>query len=87
MQPPITVLPGSGINIDTIRAIACSYWWKEFREVHLSAGHWVEGTMQFRKEGMGMGFGEASEWCVWRTNAEIVSEVRRIAEDTLNEMY
>ena len=82
MQPPITILPGSGINVDTIYIITCSDWWKEFREVHLSAGHWVDGTMQFRKEGMGMGLGGVGEWGVWRTDTEVVREVRRIAEGT-----
>ncbi|KAF8585130.1 hypothetical protein K439DRAFT_1632946 [Ramaria rubella] len=55
LQPPITILPGSGINVNTARSVANCEWWKEFREIHLSAGNWVDGPMQFRKEDMGMG--------------------------------
>lgn len=83
LRPPITILPGSGINAHTVRAITRCNWWKEFREVHLSAGRWVDGSMQFRKEGMGMGVSGVSDWGVWRTDPDVVRDVKQIAEDSL----
>ncbi|KAF8514749.1 copper homeostasis CutC domain-containing protein [Gautieria morchelliformis] len=82
-RPPITILAGSGINVNTAHAIARCDWWKRFKEVHLSAGQWIDGHMQFRKEGMGMGGGGASDWGIWRTDSDIVREVRQIMEDSL----
>lgn len=83
LRPPITVLPGSGINAKTVHDIAKCGWWKEFRELHLSAGHWIDGPMQFRKEGMGMGIGGRGEWGIWRTDPDVVKEVKTIAEKSL----
>ena len=39
--------------------------------------------MQFRKEGMGMGVSGVSDWGVWRTDPDVVRDVKQIAEDSL----
>lgn len=83
MKPPITILPGSGINPITVGAITCTGWWKFFQEIHLSGGHWVDGAMHVRRTSMGMGLGGLGEWGIWRTDAEQVKEVVKIAEDSL----
>jgi len=75
-QPPIAVLPGSGINAESVHTIIACPWWKQFREIHLSAGEWINGQMVFRKEDMGMGVGGDREWSVWRSNAEVVRAVK-----------
>lgn len=41
--------------------------------------------MQFRKDGMGMGLGGLGEWEIWRTDPDIVREVKQIAKDSLRQ--
>jgi len=82
-RPPITILPGSGINVKTFPAIANCDWWKASKEVHLSGGTWVQGPMVFRKENMGMGVGGGNDWSIWYSQADAVRRVKEIAEIAL----
>ncbi|KAI0308366.1 copper homeostasis CutC domain-containing protein [Multifurca ochricompacta] len=61
------ILPGGGINPETI-------------EVHLSGGRWVDGGMVHRPESMGMGASVEGEWAVWLTNGSAIREVRSIID-------
>ncbi|KIK70665.1 hypothetical protein GYMLUDRAFT_286672 [Collybiopsis luxurians FD-317 M1] len=72
----LTVMPGSGINPSTIGRILDRLMSTNLTEIHLSAGGWVEGGMNFRREGMGMGVGGNGEWGIWRTDMEIVKQVK-----------
>lgn len=85
LSPPITILPGSGINTNTVHNIVQHSWWKAFREIHLSAGGWNGSFMTFRKENMGMGAGGNHDWQVWRTDRNVVARVREIAEDACHD--
>ncbi|KAF8078932.1 copper homeostasis protein cutC [Lyophyllum atratum] len=76
----LTILPGSGINPQTVGPILDSLLPLGLQEIHLSGGHWKEGGMSFKREGMGMGTGGAGDWGVWVTDAQIVREVREIVD-------
>ena len=69
--------------MNTVCDIVKCNWWKEFREVHLSAGKWIDGSMHYRKEGMNMGVGGVNEWAVWRTDVDVVREVKQVTEASL----
>jgi len=81
LEPPITILPGAGINAETVRKLVSCDWWKEFRELHLSAGRWLDGSMIYRKEGFEMSLGGTGEWGVWRTDRAVVDKVRIVANE------
>lgn len=70
----LTILPGSGINDKTIGDILTLLPY-DLHEVHLSGGAWVDGGMQHRVDGMGMGVGGAGEWGLWVTQTERVRAV------------
>ena len=70
----LTILPGSGINDKTIQNIF-TLLPDGLQEVHLSGGTWVDGGMQHRVDGMGMGIGGAGEWGRWVTQTERVRAV------------
>jgi len=81
---PITILPGSGINPNTVQILVAILLRVGLKEIHLSAGHFVESEMQFRKRagredqgaiGMGMG-----EWKVWKTDERMVRQMRGIID-------
>lgn len=42
----------------------------------MSGGHWTDGASIWRRDGMGMGVGGASEWGIWRTNASAIRAVK-----------
>lgn len=74
------LLVGSGINPGTIQPVLDALLSLGLEEVHMSGGRWVEGGMQFRRDGMGMGAGRQVEWSVWRTSEQAVREVREILD-------
>jgi copper homeostasis protein len=74
---PLNILPGSGINARTIEQVAGVLIPMGVHEFHMSGGSWVNGSMEFRKESMGMGVGGPGEWGVWRTSKDEVMNVRR----------
>ncbi|EPQ60465.1 hypothetical protein GLOTRDRAFT_31628 [Gloeophyllum trabeum ATCC 11539] len=74
------LLVGSGINPGTIQPVLDALLSLGLEEVHMSGGRWVEGGMQFRRDGLGMGAGRQVEWSVWRTSEQAVREVREILD-------
>ena len=77
----VNILPGSGINADTVSTLLDGLLPYGLREIHLSAGAWLPGEATFRREGMGMGVGGDGEWGIWRASEDVVRAVRRIADD------
>jgi copper homeostasis protein len=76
----LTILPGSGINPGSVGLILDSLLPLGLQEIHLSGAGWVEGSMLYRRENMGMGGGGEGEWGVWTTDEQKVREVREIAD-------
>ncbi|KAG5647745.1 hypothetical protein DXG03_008468 [Asterophora parasitica] len=76
----LSILPGSGINPETVGPILDALLPLGLREIHLSGGGWIQGDMAFKREGMGMGVGGDGEWGVWTTDGVKVREVREIAD-------
>ncbi|KAF9647434.1 hypothetical protein BDM02DRAFT_3117000 [Thelephora ganbajun] len=81
---PITILPGSGINPNTVQILLVILLRVGLKEVHLSAGRFVESEMQYRKrvgredtDAIGMGMGE---WKVWKTDEHAVRQMRGILD-------
>jgi copper homeostasis protein len=81
---PITILPGSGIGPNTVQILVAILLRVGLKEIHLSAGNFVESEMQYRKRagredldatGMGMG-----EWKVWQTDEHVVRQMRAIID-------
>ncbi|KAJ7170203.1 copper homeostasis CutC domain-containing protein [Mycena filopes] len=75
----LNILPGSGINSDTVGVLLDALLPQGVMELHLSGGGWEESEMAHRKAGLGMGVG-ASEWGVWVTSEAKVRAVRRFAD-------
>ncbi|KAJ7459094.1 copper homeostasis CutC domain-containing protein [Mycena galericulata] len=73
----LSILPGSGINTETVDPILNALLPLGVMEIHLSGGSWVESGMTHRQAGLGMGVGE-SEWNIWETSENKVREVRRL---------
>jgi len=80
MENSILIVPGSGINGQSLGRMLEELKEHDVAEIHMSGGAWMEGQslIQSRKPGMGMGFGEDTEWKVWRTSYEAVFEVCQI---------
>jgi len=76
----LTIMPGSGINGETIEAILEALLPYGLLEVHLSGGRWIDSGMTFRRVGMGMGIGGDAEWGIWRTLVPLVVRVREVTE-------
>lgn len=76
----LTILPGAGINPDTVGPLLEGLSPYGLREVHLSGGEWQPSEMAFRRDGMGMGMGGDGEWGIWRTKEEAVKTVRQVAD-------
>ena len=75
-------MPGAGINARTIQPVLAALLPLGVRAVHLSGGGWVDGAAgRHRPEGMGMGVGGEGEWGVWKTNEEVIREVRRLVDE------
>jgi copper homeostasis protein len=80
----LTILPGSGINAETVGSVLDALLPLGLQGIHLSGAGWVEGGMLHRREGMGMGVGGEGEWAVWTTDERMVREVREIADARWN---
>ncbi|KAK0465551.1 copper homeostasis CutC domain-containing protein [Desarmillaria tabescens] len=65
---PLTILPGSGVNVDTIEPILVSLLPLGLEELHMSGGSWRDGEMRYRREALGMGVSTEREWAVWQTD-------------------
>ena len=73
-------MPGSGIRADTAKDLLEPLVKYGLQEVHMSGGIWVPGEMMYRREGLGMGVGGASEWSVFRTNKEEIEGVKDLID-------
>lgn len=82
----ITIMPGSGVNSKTIRALLEALLPYDLDDVHLSGGRWIEGNMMHRRPDMGMGTGKETEWNSWRTDEEEIRSVRRISDEVWREV-
>ncbi|PFH52269.1 hypothetical protein AMATHDRAFT_74329 [Amanita thiersii Skay4041] len=71
----LSIMPGSGVNAQNIHTLLEVLLPLGLKEIHMSGGTWMEGSMAFRRQDMGMGCGE-SEWSIWRTQEEKVRQVR-----------
>ncbi|EKM84040.1 hypothetical protein AGABI1DRAFT_110635 [Agaricus bisporus var. burnettii JB137-S8] len=81
----LTFLPGSGINAKTLPEILERLLPLGLREIHLSAGRWVANGMVFKRPNMGMGLGGESDWGIWRTQRDMVKDVRRVVDIKVEE--
>lgn len=81
----LTFLPGSGINAKTLPEILERLLPQGLREIHLSAGRWVANGMVFKRPNMGMGLGGESDWGIWRTQRDMVKDVRRVVDIKVEE--
>jgi len=82
----LTILPGSGINQQTVGGVLDVLLPLGIQEIHLSGGHWKESGVSFRPEGMGMGVvgsSEWGEWGVWTTDETQIREVKKIVDARL----
>ncbi|KDQ12870.1 hypothetical protein BOTBODRAFT_161080 [Botryobasidium botryosum FD-172 SS1] len=84
LESSIIILPGSGIKHSTVATLIKTVWPVGVREIHMSGGEWVEGDMEWRPEGMGMGVGGRGEWGVWKTSQESVTWAREAAEAAIS---
>ncbi|KAJ7070727.1 copper homeostasis CutC domain-containing protein [Mycena amicta] len=80
----LSILPGSGINSETVRPVLDALLPLGIKELHLSGGGWVGGGMLYRRDNMGMGSGE-SEWSIWVTSEAKVRNVRHVADEVWGE--
>ncbi|KAK0505703.1 CutC family-domain-containing protein [Armillaria luteobubalina] len=78
---PLTILPGSGVNANTIDSILVSLLPLGLEELHMSGGSWLDGEMQYRREALGMGVSAELEWAIWQTDGLKVGEVRAIVDN------
>ncbi|KIY73481.1 hypothetical protein CYLTODRAFT_416854 [Cylindrobasidium torrendii FP15055 ss-10] len=73
-----SILPGSGVNSDTIDTILVKLLPEGVREFHMSGGRWKSGRMAHRAQTLGFGATSEHEWDVWETDYHAVKEVRTI---------
>ncbi|KAF8910098.1 copper homeostasis CutC domain-containing protein [Gymnopilus junonius] len=75
----LTIMPGSGVNGNTLPSLLETLLPLGLREIHMSGGKWISGGMAFKKSGMGMGTDKDTEWSVWRTQEDEVRTAKEIA--------
>lgn len=73
-----SILPGSGVNSDTIDTILVKLLPEGVREFHMSGGKWKSGRTAHRPQALGFGATPEHEWDVWETDYHAVKEVRTI---------
>ncbi len=71
----IIIMPGSGINEQTVSNVALKTGATEF---HMSAKKKIDGTMKYRKSGINMGGKENDEYHHWITDSEQIKNVIQI---------
>ncbi|KAH9486299.1 Copper homeostasis protein cutC-like protein [Psilocybe cubensis] len=77
----LTIMPGSGINENTLPVLMSQLLPLGLREVHLSGGKWIPGDMSFKRAGMAMGVDQETEWKIWRTQKDEIRKVREVARN------
>jgi len=83
----LTIMPGSGVNSNSIAKLLKALLPLGVREIHLSGGKWMPGGMVFKQDGMGMGAGSGAEWAVWKTQENEVRLVRAIADSMWKDFH
>ena len=78
----LTLMPGSGINTNTVATVLESLLPRGLCEIHLSGGKWVESEMEFRRAGMGMGSGGEGDWGIWVTQEDEIRGVREAVDES-----
>ena len=71
----MNILAGAGIRPDVIADLAAYTGVKAF---HMSGKKVIDSRMEFRREGVPMGIPGFSEFEVWQTSAESVSEAASV---------
>ncbi|EDR15222.1 uncharacterized protein LACBIDRAFT_320880 [Laccaria bicolor S238N-H82] len=77
----LTLMPGSGINTKSVATVLESLLPRGLCEIHLSGGKWVEGEMEFKRAGMGMGSGGEGNWGIWVTQEDEIRGVREVVDE------
>ena len=77
------IVPGGGINPESIGAVLDYLLPFGLKEIHMSGGRWAESQMAHRPEGMGMGPSVENEWDIWTTDGNNVREVAGTVEEYL----
>ncbi|KAF5323378.1 hypothetical protein D9611_005591 [Ephemerocybe angulata] len=83
----LTIMPGGGVNRNSITTIVQQLLPRGLREIHLSGGRWNSSAMQFKREGMGFGASVEREWAVWATSKKEVYRVREAADFAWDEYW
>ncbi|KAF6766723.1 copper homeostasis protein cutC [Ephemerocybe angulata] len=83
----LTIMPGGGVNRNSITTIVQQLLPRGLREIHLSGGRWNNSAMQFKREGMGFGASVEREWAVWATSKKEVYRVREAADFAWDEYW
>ncbi|KII93603.1 hypothetical protein PLICRDRAFT_171335 [Plicaturopsis crispa FD-325 SS-3] len=78
-RPPVSILPGSGVNDSTVHILLTELYAHGLQEIHLSGGAWEDGQMDYRPPGFDMGVGPG-EWGVWKVREDTVGSVRRAVD-------
>lgn len=68
------IMAGAGVTPDIIRQFLAE---TEITCYHMSAKKAVDSGMNYRKEGVPMGLPAMSEYCIFRTDSEVVAEARK----------
>lgn len=74
-QRSISILPGSGINSNTVQILLAILVPLGLQEIHMSGGRWLESEMEYRREDMGLG-----TYDIWQTDEQTVAQVRQIVD-------
>jgi len=83
----LAIMPGSGINGDTLPKLLETLLPLNLREIHLSGGRWLPSEMPFQRSGLHFGAGKEGEMGVWRTEEQEVRLVREIADAMWRDYY
>ncbi|KAG9031532.1 hypothetical protein FRB95_002667 [Tulasnella sp. JGI-2019a] len=81
----LKLMPGSGINTDTIAQVVQALHPIGINEYHLSAGVFDDSEVSSNSGEGKLEYG-MGDWKVWRTKADIVRDVRLHAEDTVDQL-
>lgn len=76
----INILIGSGVNAEVISELA-SY--TKANHFHMSGKMNVESEMNYRKEDVAMGLPMMSEYIIWRTDKEAISDAKNVLSEAL----
>lgn len=73
----IDIMVGSGVNAEVIREV---YPLTKAKVYHMSGKITLDSSMEYRKEGVNMGFPSISEYEIWRTDEGNIREAKQVLE-------